>query len=68
MSTDIVKFPKSSVTNKPEKVFALEALQLFFAITLPMMLITFSAWGAFYWWVTWREKLKSKASSLASNS
>jgi hypothetical protein len=56
MSTDIVKFPVSSVTNKPEKVFAHDALKLFFEITFPLMLITFLAWGAFYWWVTWRER------------
>jgi hypothetical protein len=68
MSTDIVTFPTSSKTNKPEKVFALEALQLFFAITLPLMLITFLAWGAFYWWINWRERRTSQASWLASNS
>jgi hypothetical protein len=58
MSTDIIRFQKGD-SGKPERVFSSEALQLFLAITLPLMVVSFLAWGVFYYWVTTlREKLR----------
>jgi hypothetical protein len=58
MSTDIVRFQKGD-SGKSESVFSLEALRLFLAITLPLMVVSFLAWGVFYYWVTTlREKLR----------
>jgi hypothetical protein len=56
MSTDILKFPTSNSTGKPEKVFAPEALRYFLALTLPTMFLTFLAWAGFNWWVNRRER------------
>jgi hypothetical protein len=57
MSTDIIRFQKGD-SGKPERVFSLEALRLFLAITLPLMVVSFLAWGVFYWVTTLREKLR----------
>jgi hypothetical protein len=45
MSTDIVQFQDS------KEIFSLGALQLYLAITLPMMALTFAAWWLVYWYV-----------------
>lgn len=52
MSTDIVKWES---TQESGKVFQLGALQLYLAITIPMMLATFAAWWGVYWWVNRRQ-------------
>jgi hypothetical protein len=58
MSTDIIRFQKTdSNSMKPQRVFSFEALQLFLAITLPLMFFTFTIWGLIYWFSTRREKL-----------
>jgi len=49
MSTDIIKFQDS------QKIFSLGALQLYLAITLPMMALTFVAWWIVYWYVNRRQ-------------
>lgn len=56
MSTDIVKFPSIQESGK---VFQLEALQLFLAITLPLMAVTFIAWWVVYWCVNRRQDRKT---------
>ncbi|ERF69885.1 hypothetical protein EPUS_05427 [Endocarpon pusillum Z07020] len=58
MSTDIVRFPTAN-SAKPERVFCLDALKLFLAITLPLMCGTFMAGGLFYWITTLRERMRS---------
>jgi hypothetical protein len=50
MSTDIVTFQRGS-DGQTEKVFQLDALQLFSAICLPMMVVVFVGWYGVYWWV-----------------
>jgi hypothetical protein len=57
MSTDIIRFPKGE-SAKPDRVFSREALQLFLAITLPLMFVSFLAWGLFYWMTTGREGVR----------
>ncbi|KAJ9644872.1 hypothetical protein H2204_001334 [Knufia peltigerae] len=51
MSTDIVQYDHS------KEIFSKEALKLFLAVSLPMMLFTFLAWYAVYWCVNHREKV-----------
>jgi hypothetical protein len=68
MSTDIVQFTATPSPNKPQKVFSLDALQLFLAITVPLMFFTFLAWGVFYWWENWRDRVKSNARDKGSSS
>ncbi|KIX03657.1 uncharacterized protein Z518_07210 [Rhinocladiella mackenziei CBS 650.93] len=51
MSTDIVRFEKS------QEIFSSAALKLFLTICIPMMLFTFVAWYAVYWWVNNRERV-----------
>lgn len=60
MSTDIVRFDRSI------KIFSPPALNLFLAISLPLMFFTFVAWYLVYWWVDntkKKEKSKEKSSS-----
>jgi ABC-type Fe3+ transport system permease subunit len=45
MSTDIIQFQDS------KEIFSLGALQLYLAITLPLMALTFAAWWLVYWYV-----------------
>lgn len=52
MSTDIIRYQRGDDGTGPErKVFSAAALKLFVEICGPLMLITFVAWGVFYWWV-----------------
>lgn len=44
MSTDIVKFTTDDTPDKPHKVFSLGALQLFFAVCVPLMIVTCAGW------------------------
>lgn len=55
MSTDIITW---QTTQESGKVFQLGALQLYLAITIPMMLLVFAAWGIVFWWVNRRQDLK----------
>jgi nitrate reductase NapE component len=54
MSTDIVRFQTGN-DGQTQKVFQLDALQLFLAICLPMMAVVFVAWYGVYWWVNQEE-------------
>ena len=63
MSTDIVRFPKAStVSETQKKVVSVEALQLFMAICIPLMVLTFVAWYVVYWWHNRKDKLGGKRS------
>jgi len=57
MSTDIVQYQVDSSGNSQE-VFQRGALQLYLAITLPMMLVTFGSWYGVYFYVDRKEKKK----------
>lgn len=48
MSTDIVRFQPTR-KGKTQKTFQQGALQLYLAITVPLMLFTFAAWYAVKW-------------------
>jgi len=55
MSTDIVHFDSTSM-GKSGKNFQLGALQLYFAISIPLMATTLLAWYGVYWWETRKER------------
>ncbi|CAG8952521.1 hypothetical protein HYFRA_00009625 [Hymenoscyphus fraxineus] len=65
MSTDIVKF-ETDDRGISQKVFHLDALQLFMMIALPLMLSTFAAWYGVYWWIDRKEEMK-RSSELAGS-
>ena len=48
MSTDVVKFPQPGL----QVAVNVDALKFFLAISLPLVCITFLAWGASYLWST----------------
>ncbi|KAI9780709.1 MAG: hypothetical protein M1816_002758 [Peltula sp. TS41687] len=50
MSTDIVRFPKPD-SGKPQRTVSFAALQLFMAISIPLMFLSFVAWWGVYKWV-----------------
>ena len=52
MSTDIIQFQS---VQQSGKIFQLGALQLYLAITIPLMLITFGAWFIVYRCIKHRE-------------
>jgi hypothetical protein len=54
MSTSIFQVPGA----QSEQGFQPGALNLWLAITLPLMLLTFAAWLVVYWWINRREKFK----------
>ena len=58
MSTDIVKFQRSE-NGKSQEIFQLGALQLYLAITLPLMFLTFASWYGVYVWVDRKEGTKA---------
>lgn len=58
MSTDIIQY-QGTEPGKNGEIFSLPALKLFLAISLPMMVFTFLAWGAIYYWARWRAERKS---------
>ena len=62
MSTDIVRFQTSTPGNSGKTV-QLGALQLYLAITLPMMVVTFLGWYIVYWWVNHKDKRRLHARS-----
>lgn len=53
MSTDIVQFQTASTGRSHVE---LAALQLYLAISLPLVCITLLAWYGFYWWEVRKEK------------
>jgi hypothetical protein len=59
MSTDIVKFEGPNGGPGP-KVFQLDALKLFVYICVPLMALTFAAWGAMYKLESWRAEKQKK--------
>ena len=67
MSTDIVHFD-SAGTGGPKKVVSLAALQLYMAITVPLMLMTFACWYGVYWWVNRRDFDRRKMGRTGSHS
>jgi hypothetical protein len=51
MSTDIIRFPPSDSSSEYQRNFSSQALTLYLAITLPLMLATFlAAWGFWRWY------------------
>ena len=54
MSTDIVRFEVAN-DGQTQKLFQLDALQLFLAISLPMTVVVFVGWYAVHWWVDQKE-------------
>lgn len=58
MSTPIIQFASSDDAGMvpSREVFSLQALRLFFKITVPLMLATFLAWYVMYWWTRRRSK------------
>lgn len=58
MSTGIVQFG-TSATGASERTVQVGALQLFLALSLPLMLLTFVAWYFVYWWINRKEERKT---------
>lgn len=67
MSTDIVQY-QVSADGKSQEIFQLGALQLYLAITLPMMLLTFASWYGVYFWVDRKERAKAVQKHLGTGS
>jgi hypothetical protein len=63
MSTDIIQYQGTN-PGKDGEIFSLPALKLFLAISLPMMVLTFLAWGAIYYWARWRAERKSNKQDI----
>lgn len=60
MSTDIIEF-ETNENGISQRIFHLDALQLFMTIALPLMLSTFAAWYGVYWWIDRKEELKRRS-------
>jgi hypothetical protein len=56
MSADILKFEQG------ERNFQIKGLNLFLEIALPLTMLTFFAWYAFYHWVKKNEVLRGEQS------
>jgi len=54
MSTDIVVF-QTDDAGETVKLFHVDALLLFLAICLPLMVVVFVAWYGVYWWIDRKE-------------
>jgi TRAP-type C4-dicarboxylate transport system permease large subunit len=63
MSTDIVQYQLTDA-GKSEEIFQLGALQLYMAITVPLMVITFGAWYGVYWFVDRKEAARDQKKKL----
>jgi hypothetical protein len=59
MSTDIVQFQDSNGGPGPE-VFQWPALRLYIIISIPLMVVTFAAWGIIYKWESWKAEKKRR--------
>ena len=55
MSTDIIRFEALDSGLFTEH-FSVKALKLFFAISIPLMVVTFVTWYLIYWWTRNRQK------------
>lgn len=64
MSTGIVQFG-TSATGASERTVQVGALQLFLALSLPLMLLTFVAWYFVYWWINRKEERKTGGTTQA---
>jgi hypothetical protein len=62
MSTDIIHFYTTDA-GESQTVYQKGALQLYLAISLPLMLLTFTAWYGVYWWVN-RKDQKTKPNPI----
>lgn len=62
MSTDIVHF-ESKTISRSGKSFQLGALELYFEISIPLMVLTLLAWYGVYWWET-----RKKSPALSDDS
>ncbi len=59
MSTKIINFEPTSNGSTKSRV-ELVALQLYLAISLPLVCVTLLAWYGFYWWEVRKEKMKQE--------
>jgi hypothetical protein len=55
MSTDIVRW-QTNAAGESQRVYQSGALDLYLAITVPMMAVTFGAWRVVYEWMKWKER------------
>lgn len=60
MSTDIISFQTDS-EGKSQEVFRSDALRVFIAISLPLMVASFVAWYGVYWWVNRKVERKCRS-------
>lgn len=56
-STDIIQFEAIDGGSFKE-LFSIQALRVFFAITIPLMVVTFTAWYILAWWIKNRQKVR----------
>lgn len=66
MSTDIIRFQPNRA-GKPQKTFQSGALQLYLAITLPLMFVTFAASYTVNWRANRKTRQKRELEDLRSN-
>ena len=62
MSTDIVHF--TSEREDHIRIYESQALQLYFEISMPLMVLTFIVWYAVYRWERRNEKQRGRQVSL----
>lgn len=55
MSTDIITW-QTNAAGESQRVYQSGALDLYLAITIPMMAVSFGAWRAVYEWMRWTER------------
>jgi hypothetical protein len=60
MSTDIVHFVTDPTSGNNVKVFQLGALQVYLAITIPLMVATFIAWYVVYIYIDKVQEAKAE--------
>ena len=65
MSTDIVGF-QTTKTGRSKSFVELAALQLYLAISLPLVFVTLVAWYGVYWWETRKETRRQATNAEAS--
>ncbi len=59
MSANIVQFRTTS-TGRSKSVVEMAALQLYLAISLPLVFVTLLAWYGGYWWEIRKERKQPK--------
>lgn len=65
MSTPIVTFAPGSPSTSDRRVSA-GALGFYVAVSLPLMLLTFTSWYAVYWWESRKEQKRQRKVQLAA--